>query len=191
MVARVRLASSVLFAIGAAMATLGAGCGGESSRGVATEKSGGMGGAIRGAGAGGSGAGTVGMTITEGEGGFVGATDAGPEGIPLGGPECETRRAADCEGIDRSDFYSGHGVFDASPELAACSAYVSFDGCGKLIYAFDDEGCALFVDPGPSGWKQSEHLSLLRDCLSRAFTEARFSCLASRTFAFYESCYIR
>ena len=131
------------------------------------------------------------MTITEGEGGFVNAAGAGPEAIPLGGPECATRPAADCAGIDRSDYYSGHGVFDASPELAACSAYVSFDGCGKLDYAFDEEGCVLFVDPGPSGWRQSGHLSLLRDCLTAAFTEARFSCLASRTFAFYESCYIR
>jgi hypothetical protein len=199
MVASARVGGSVFLAAACALAALGSGCGGESSRGAGAARSGGTGGAgsARTGGAGGapggagSSAGTGGVTITDGEGGFVAAAGAGPEAIALDGAECVTRRPGNCEGLDKSSYYSGHGVFNASAELAACSAWVSFDGCGELIYAFDDEGCATTVDPGPGGWKDSEHLSLLRDCLSSVFAEARFLCLASRTFAFYESCYIR
>jgi len=190
MVARVRAVGTVLFA--AAMLGGGAGCGGESSRGGGTRRSDGTGAAGSGASGGASSmGGTGGMTLTEGEGGFVPATDAGPEAIALDGSDCGARRVASCEGISGSSYYSDHGTFDASAELAACSMWVPFDGCGELIYAFDAQGCAISVDPGPGGWQESAELSWLRDCLSAAFTTARFPCLASRSFAFYESCYIR
>ena len=175
----------LLCAVGA-----GGGCGGAS-------RSGGVGG-----GAGATGA-TGGAEATGATGGGadaepVGAAQAGVSAVAdttsdeleLDGPPCETRRPADCTGVvDR--YSSDNATFDGAPELAACSHYVSFDGCGKLIFSFDPEGCGVSVGPGPGGWKNSGHLSLLSDCLSSAFSEARFSCLASGTLTFEESCLIR
>ena len=165
----------------------GGGCGGESSRSVAV---------------GGSAGATEATEATAATGGRLDTAPAGTaiagmgaaagtsaDEIELDGPACETRRAADCTGV--VDTYSSdHGTFDDAPELAACSRYVSFDGCGKLIYSFDLDGCVVSVGPGPGGWEDSDHLSLLRDCLSNAFSGARYSCLASGTLAFDESCLI-
>lgn len=198
MVVRRAFEGSLVLAALLAGVAAGGGCGGESSRSVAmvggsagatnatgatsttgaTSATGATGGRLDVASAG---AGTVGMGAAAG---------ASSDEIGIDGPPCETRRAADCTGV--VDTYSSdQGTFDAAPELAACSRYVSFDGCGKLVYSFDVDGCVVSVGPGPGGWRDSGHLSLLRDCLSNAFSEARFSCLASETLAFDESCLIR
>jgi len=166
----------VLGAMLAVVSTAG-GCGGESVR---TVGSGGSAGRIE---RGGSGTGTGTGTAGRGAG-------TGDDAIELDGPRCETRRVGNCAGV-ASVYSSNSSTFASAPELAACASYVSFDGCGDLIYSFDFDGCAVSVDPGPGGWKNSEHLAPLRDCLSKVFGDARFACLSSGTLAFNESCMIR
>jgi hypothetical protein len=178
-----RLLLAALLAVVAASG----GCG-EVSQSVATGGSAGAAGATSATGA--TGGRLDVASAGAGTGGMGAAAGVSSDEIELDGPACETRRAADCTGV--VDTYSSEqGTFDDAPELAACSRYVSFDGCGKLVYSFDGDGCVVSVGPGPNGWKNSGHLSLLRDCLSNAFSEARFSCLASGTLAFDESCLIR
>jgi hypothetical protein len=122
--------------------------------------------------------------------GFSAVAGAGPHAEPISGADCARRRAADCSGI-KSSYHSDRDVFGEAPELAACSEFVSFDGCGKLVYSFDDQGCAFRVEPGPDGWQPSSHLSPLRDCLTEIFEDASFACLASRSLRFDESCFLR
>jgi len=172
----------LLCAVGA-----GGGCGGASRSGAVGGGAGATGGAeATGATGGGADAEPVGAA----QAGVSAVVDTTSYELELDGPPCQTRRAADCTGVvDR--YSSDHATFDDAPELAACSQYVSFDGCGKLIFSFDRNGCGVSVGPGPGGWNDSGHLSLLRDCLSSAFSEARFPCLASGTLTFEESCLIR
>jgi len=149
------------------------GCGGDSSRSLGT------GGA---AGAGGT-AGVAGNPA-------AGATGEDAALIELDGPACDRRREADCTGLE-TDYHSSSGTFDATPELSPCTASVSFDGCGELVYSFDEDGCAVSVGPGRNGWKDADHLDPLRSCLSTLFNAARYSCVASGTVTFHESCFVR
>lgn len=112
-----------------------------------------------------------------------------PDLIELDGPRCDSRRAADCTGVSSYND-SGSLTFRSAPELSDCASYVSFDGCGKLVFSFDTNGCAVSVGPGSGGWATSAHLDPLRECLTKVFNSARFACLASGTLSFWESCYV-
>jgi hypothetical protein len=87
--------------------------------------------------------------------------------------------------------YQSNAGFEQTPAFAECEVFNTFDHCGTLQFAFDAEGCAVSVSPGPRGWKDSQHLAGLQMCLEQAFQNARFPCLASSTLRYEESCFVR
>jgi hypothetical protein len=109
--------------------------------------------------------------------------------VDLDFADCSERPLSDCQGVEA--IYDSNSRFAGTPAFAECARYNSFDGCGKLEFSFDAEGCAVSVAPGPSGWKDSQHLAPLRDCLSDVLHGARFPCLAAGTLEYQESCFVR
>jgi hypothetical protein len=99
---------------------------------------------------------------------------------------CAARAAATCQGVAMS--YDSNGSFDATPDLAACSRYISYDGCGQLVFAFDEGGCLASVSAAPD---PTDHLGGLRSCLQDIFGPKRWPCLVNDTVWFHESCFIR
>jgi hypothetical protein len=110
------------------------------------------------------------------------------DSIPLDASDCSARPQGDCTGVTTQ--FTSNGAFDAAPALAECSEFNSFDGCGKLVFTFDSNGCATSVGPGPGGWDASGHLTDLRTCLSGALGGGRFVCLTSSTLGYDESCFV-
>lgn len=114
-------------------------------------------------------------------------TAADPTAVALETSDCAARRLADCQGV-KSEYTSALEVFGESPELAQCSMFNSWDGCGSIQFSFDTEGCAATVAwHGPS---KVETLPELRQCLSAALQSARWPCLAQGTLRYEESCFI-
>lgn len=112
-----------------------------------------------------------------------------PDAIELDASDCATRLLSDCVGIETE--YDSNSGFEDGSHFAQCDIFNSFDGCGALEFSFDAQGCANSVSGGPGGWKNSGHLSLLRDCLRDALQSARFPCLASAKLRYDESCFVR
>lgn len=122
--------------------------------------------------------------------GATGGTAGAPDfSVPLDASSCAARPLSDCEGVDIE--YGPSGSFERTPALAQCQRFISHDGCATLEFAFDAEGCAVSVSPGPNGWRVSGHLSELQACMTEAFEAARYACLASGTLTYHESCFIR
>jgi hypothetical protein len=158
--------------------TSAAGGGGDASNGngngAPTSPNGGRGGALTPIGIGGD------------AGGIAGADIGGPP-LALDASSCVTRPIAACDNLPAHYYRQS---FDDVPGFEQCSDFVSFDGCGKLFFLFDSQGCAVAIAPGPSGWQESEHLDRMRRCLTDTFARARFPCFASGAFGYYESCRI-
>lgn len=117
----------------------------------------------------------------------IAGADIGGPALALDASSCVTRPIAACDNLPAQYYRQS---FDDVPGFEECSDFVSFDGCGKLFFLFDSEGCAVAVAPGPSGWRESEHLDPMRRCLTDKLARARFPCFASGAFGYYESCLI-
>lgn len=132
-----------------------------------------------------SGTGGSAGTISAGTGGSTCNYEADPW-ITLDASDCADRPEGDC--TDVACTYSSS--FERTPAFANCDRYVSFDGCGRLVFEIDANGCATGVGPPPEAWDTDEHLGALRECLTAALARARFTCLASQTLSYMESCFI-
>jgi len=129
--------------------------------------------------------------VTGAGAGAPGLGDAGAPnlGVAIDASACASLPASDCAGVEAH--YDSNGSFDATPALAECSRFNSFDGCGVLEFAFDARGCVVAVSPGAAGWKASQHIQGLQDCLTAALGRAYWPCLASGSLRYEESCRIR
>ena len=172
---------------------LAAGCSGQSSkkqigRGEAGAQAGegvepGTGGSTNAGGSSGAG-GSAGTGISAGTGG---CNEEADPWISVDASDCAERADGDCTGVACEFSYL---QFDQAPAFTDCSRYLSFDGCGRLVFSFDANGCATGVGPPPEAWDTSEHLGDLRACMTEVFARGRFACLASQTLSFHESCFI-
>jgi hypothetical protein len=131
-------------------------------------------------------------TSTPGGAGGVesGANEGGAsdQAVGLDLSDCAERPLSDCESVETK--YESNVGFERTPAFAECAMYNSFDGCGVLEFAFDADGCAASVAPGPSGWQNTVHLAPLQSCLTDVLQSARFPCLSGGTLEYRESCFV-
>lgn len=132
--------------------------------------------------------GNQGSEATEGEGGADATGNEDAWAITFDRRDCAERPTGDCAGIRES--YGSNGAFDGTPALAHCSQYNSFDGCGRLTFDFDADGCLKSVNAGAPGWEANAHLDALRDCVAEVLMAERWTCRASGELRFEESCFV-
>lgn len=102
--------------------------------------------------------------------------------------DCSERAALECDAATFADELQSLSV----PSLEACSMAVPHDGCGKLLFDFDAEGClSAMTTPIALERGISDHFAELRGCLKPLLDGVRFECLSNVRVALAESCFIR
>ncbi len=103
------------------------------------------------------------------------------------GMECVSRPTGGCDTLRTAYTSNDRAALTMNPELASCAQFISFDGCGRLIFSFDQDGCLKSDTSGPDG---DNHLGSLRSCFAVALGAKRWPCVAAGTVTFNESCFI-
>ncbi|MFZ5893609.1 MAG: hypothetical protein ACOY0T_21280 [Myxococcota bacterium] len=80
----------------------------------------------------------------------------------------------------------------SGPNFTLCERYMSYDGCGRLAFFFDSDGCLQSVlTPADANGRVDDHVAGLGACVSAVFHVSRWPCLADSQIDWCESCFVR